>query len=925
MRGTNMATEVVGRDEELEALSAFLDRCIAPHGPVALALEGEAGIGKSTLWHVAVEDARERGLRVLVARTAESERTLAHAGLGDLLDGVLDDVLPSLTAPRRRALEVALLVEDADGRPVDQRALGVAVRSALEVLSEDGLVLAIDDLQWLDASSATALGFALRRLDDVGVGLIWTRRSGQHGSIVEHALDPDRVERLPVGPLSVGATHQILHGLLPRGVPRPTLLRLHEASGGNPFYALELGRALAVEGAERDPTQPLRVPKQLEELVAARLDGFDGATREALALVSADARLTPAQLAEAGIAPEALEPAREEHVLELAEGTVRFTHPLLASVLYQGLTAAERQHVHRRLAGLFDDRVSRARHLALSTDLPDAELAALLEGAAGTAMAQGAPMVAAELGEHAVRVTPPESRADVDRCTAAAVRAHLAAGEFERATVLAAEVVDRATAGAERAEALVLLSDTKNMPLAVPLLKQALLEPGAPAALRASIHQRLSLDVRFIEGLDAAEEHALAAVDLAEEVGDDALRASALGGLALIQLNAGRGGALELAEQAYQLVRDAEASQANADAAFSLVHVLVWSAHFDRARTLLEAIYADWSERDERLAAYALWYLAMVELRTANFALADRHAQQARRLSGVYAREDAASPTSLFPVTLAALHLGDLDRARALAEDACRLAELHSVRLHGPLTTLGMVELWSGNPAAAVERFREADEITDAADGAEPTMQLWRAEQVEALLALGLVDEAVVRLDAWEASARRLERDWALAQTTRCRGLVAAARGDVETALQLLTDAVELHERVGDPFGRARALLALGITRRRARQKRPAREAIELARDAFAELGADGWARRARDELGAIGGRTRAEGLTPAEQRVADLVANGRTNAEVAAALFLSERTVASHLTHVYAKLGVRSRTELARKLADLAGKVPTF
>ena len=327
MRGTNMATEIVGREEELDALSAFLDRCTAPHGPVALALEGEAGIGKSTLWHAAVEDARERGLRVLVARTAESERTLAHAGLGDLLDGVLDDVLPSLTVPRRRALEVALLVEDADGRPVDQRALGVAVRSALEVLSEDGLVVAIDDLQWLDASSATALGFALRRLDDVGVGLIWTRRSGEHGSTVEHALDPDRVERLPVGPLSVGATHRILHVLLPRGVPRPTLLRLHEASGGNPFYALELGRALAVEGAERDPTQPLRVPKQLEELVEARLDGFDGATREALELASADARLTPAQLAGAGIAPEALEPAREEHVLELADGTVRFTAP----------------------------------------------------------------------------------------------------------------------------------------------------------------------------------------------------------------------------------------------------------------------------------------------------------------------------------------------------------------------------------------------------------------------------------------------------------------------------------------------------------------------------------------------------------------------------------------------------------------------
>jgi DNA-binding CsgD family transcriptional regulator len=921
-----MATEVVGRDRELESLSAFLDRCTTRHGPVALALEGEPGIGKSTLWRAAIEEARGRGLCVLVSRPAESERGLAHAGLGDLLDGVLDGVLPGLSPPRRRVLEVALLLDEADGQPVDQRALGVAVRSALEALAEEGgLVLAIDDLQWLDASSASALGFALRRLSDVGVALVWTRRRGEQGSSIEQALDRDRIERLEVGPLSVGAMHQILHALLPHGVPRPTLLRLHEASGGNPFYALELGRALAAEGAERDPTQPLRVPKRLEELVAARLDGFTGATREALVLVSADARLTPALLAGAGIASEALEPAISEHVLELADGAVRFTHPLLASVLYQGLSGAERQRVHGRLATLVEDQVARARHLALSADEPDDELAALLEAAAGTAAAQGAPIAAAELGEHAIRLTPPERRADLDRRSAAAVRTHLAAGEFERASVLAAEVVDRATAGAERAEALVLLSETKNVPLAVPLLKQALLEPGAPPALRASIHQRLSLDVRFSEGLDPAEAHARAAVALADEVGDPALRAAALGGLALIQLNAGRPGALELAEQAFELVDDTVGSPGVPEAAFSLVHVLVWSAHFDRARALLEAIYADWSERDERQAAYALWYLSMVELRTANYALAERHAQQCRRLSGVYVHEDTASPTSLFPLTLIALHLGDLDRARSLAQETCRLAEIHATRLHGPLTTLGMVELWSGNAAAAVERFREAEEITDAADGFEATMQLWRAEQIEALLELGLVDEAVVRLDAWEECSRRLERPWALAHVVRCRGLVAAACGEVERAVELLTEAVELHESVRDPFGRARALLALGTTRRRARQKRPAREAIELALAAFEEMGAASWAARARKELGAIGGRTRAEGLTPAERRVADLVADGRTNAEVASTLFLAERTVASHLTSVYAKLGVRSRTELARKLADGAATLPTL
>jgi DNA-binding CsgD family transcriptional regulator len=230
---------------------------------------------------------------------------------------------------------------------------------------------------------------------------------------------------------------------------------------------------------------------------------------------------------------------------------------------------------------------------------------------------------------------------------------------------------------------------------------------------------------------------------------------------------------------------------------------------------------------------------------------------------------------------------------------------------------LGVVDLWSGDSEAAVAGFATAERIAaaGAGDGFDPSMCWWRADQLEALLELGLVDDAVRRLDAWEADGRRLRRDWVLAHATRCRGLVAASRGDVDKALSLLADAVSRHEAVGDPFGQARALLALGVARRRARQKRAARDAIEAACAGFETMGAERWAGRARDELGRIGGRTQVEGLTAAERRVADLVASGRTNAEVAAALFLAERTVASHLTRIYAKVGVRSRTELSRAL----------
>ena len=161
----------------------------------------------------------------------------------------------------------------------------------------------------------------------------------------------------------------------------------------------------------------------------------------------------------------------------------------------------------------------------------------------------------------------------------------------------------------------------------------------------------------------------------------------------------------------------------------------------------------------------------------------------------------------------------------------------------------------------------------------------------------------------------RVDRPWVSAHVTRCRGLIAAAEGEVPRANALLERAVEQHVAVGDPFGQARAHLALGIVRRRERKKRGARDAIEAALSGFEQVAAASWAEKARGELGRIGGRRREEGLTAAERRVAVLVAEGRTNREVAAALFLTERTVASHLSHVYAKLGVRSRTELARVL----------
>src|SRR2546430_13455787 len=220
-----MVFEIVGREAELASLNAFIDE--TEGGAAALVLEGEAGVGKSTLWGAAVEHARVRGLTVLSSRPAEAERGLGNVGLGDLLEGVIDDVLAALLTPRRRALQVALLREEVSGDPFDRRTLAVAVHDALQLLSDRGpTLIAVDDVQWLDPSSSRALGFALRRLDG-GPGLLLLTRplaEGGHQAELEPALPPGPGRPVILGPPGVGAPPRFPPERLQRAFPRQPLL-----------------------------------------------------------------------------------------------------------------------------------------------------------------------------------------------------------------------------------------------------------------------------------------------------------------------------------------------------------------------------------------------------------------------------------------------------------------------------------------------------------------------------------------------------------------------------------------------------------------------------------------------------------------------------------------------------------------------------
>ncbi|HZC28383.1 MAG TPA: AAA family ATPase, partial [Gaiellaceae bacterium] len=858
-----MVFEIVGREAELASLKAFIDE--TEGGAAALVLEGEAGVGKTTLWRAGVEHARARGLTVLSSRPAEAERGLGNVGLGDLLEGVIDDVLAALLPPRRRALQVALLREEVSGEPVDRRTLAVAVHDALQLLSDRGpTLIAVDDVQWLDPSSSRALGFALRRLDGRPVLLLLARRlaDGGHRSELERALPPARVRRLIVGPLSVGALHRFLRDRLQRSFPRQTLLRIHERSGGNPFFASELAGVLP---ADVDPLQPLPVPETVEEVVGARISALPAAVREALALAAAVGTASESLLQRAGVAADALDAAAAARVVERESGMIRFTHPLLSSVLYDDL-GEDRRAAHARIAEVAEEPVLRARHLALSTRTPDADVARLLDAAATVASDRGAPAATAELAEHALRLTPPGRVDDRRRRALAAAYAHLAAGEWTRARSITTDLL-AGTRGPLRAEALVLLAEFQHDNLAVPVLEEALRHAVSSPRLQALIHIRLAAAERFRKGFAGALEGTRSALVLADRVDDDVLRFKALAQMSWLGGMVGDAEAPAYRERALDVATASGDARMLREANALMWRMLIDSGSIDTARATLEHEHREWQERDELFDAQVLWELSWLELWAGRWERAAAHAARARDIGLQYGVE---KNQDYIPSAWVAAHRGQLELALQEAERGLKLCK-EQIGFYPPLLQAvpGLVALWSGDAAAGADYLEQADRQAQVLGWGSPDARPWTADYAEALLELGRVDEAVRVVDRWEADASRLARDRVLAHVTRCRGLVAAARGAVDEATSLFEQAVARHDEVGDVFGRARALLALGMLLRRARKKRAARDAIVAALGDFKGLGAATWVDRARDELGRIGGRTREEGLTAAERRVA--------------------------------------------------------
>lgn len=344
-----------------------------------------------------------------------------------------------------------------------------------------------------------------------------------------------------------------------------------------------------------------------------------------------------------------------------------------------------------------------------------------------------------------------------------------------------------------------------------------------------------------------------------------------------------------------------------------------WAGDIARSRELLEEAAAKARENGDASGTVVLYYLAWLHLIAGEWERALERADESRQVAIDAAREgDAAA--ALITRAIVEAHLGRLDDAQAGLAETSGLAHdtERGVADDAVIWAWGaaLVASSSGRPQLAVDQLEPVLERLRERGLEEPGYHPWFPTYTDALVQVGRVDDAERVTERFEVQAVRLERRWALAMCAQFRGQIAAARGDLEGALQALHRAVELHNGVGRPFDRASTLLVCGQVLRRAKRRRDARETLEESPREFERLGAALSAEKARAELDRIGGRVPAGGLTPTEERIAALVATGKSNKQVAAELFITVRTVETNLSRIYAKLGLHSRGELAAWVA---------
>jgi DNA-binding CsgD family transcriptional regulator len=918
-----LQTGVVGREAELATATSFLAG-IAERAQ-ALVIEGDAGIGKTAVYRAVVDDAAARGYVVLRCAGEETEARLSFIGLTDLIGDVVGEFAGSLSPVQVEALDVALSRRrgDADSMP-DPKAVGIALRSLLaHIATRAPVLIAVDDVGWLDDSTVSALAFVARRVEDLPIGLLTTLR------LPAEEVDPirlgraygsDRSVRISLDPLPLDTVVRIIEERFAGRFAQPVLRRIAAASGGNPLFALDLARSLD-PCAPSEMGAPLPVPENLHALVARRITSLSERARTSLlaaaALFHPRAAVVERASSEAGLAE-----GEEAQLVRTERGRVVFAHPLYASAVYRGAATSRRRAMHRRLAKLVTDDEERARHRALGAAGPDEAIAAELTEAAQRARARGAWDSAAELMEQALRLTPEGDDDAVCRRGVAAAEYHVQSGDTCRARTVLDGFLGDTPAGSLRSDGLrvlgeILYSNDSYTEAAVVLQEAA--SSTDDRSLRARIQLRLAfvhVQLGDLVAAQACTASALASAGACRRAEPRrAVLAEALALDATVRFFAGQGVDWGQVDRALELEDRERLTPLHLRPSMRAGMLLMYTGRYAEARTVL-ARFID--EAMEGIGdgtdgpCFLTWAAWMEAMNGDTERAAMYHGEAERRTAGPGNQLNRVC-VHLHGVLINGLR-GDPAAARADAAAALDLAlAAGEVRLVPWVrTALAMLEHSLGDPAAAWAAVAPLVDEVERYGMDDPVGFGFVPEAILSLAALGELDRAELLLSIWDERARELDRALALAMGGRCRAVIAGARGDWAAADDAIAEALREHKRVDAPIELGRSLLVEGQLRRRQRQKSDARESLEAAAALFQRCGAVLWAQRARDELDRVGRRRPASELSATQTRVAELVAEGKSNRQVAAELFISPKTVEANLARVFRVLDVQSRTELA-------------
>jgi len=910
---------LIGRDREV----ALVDGALAlarSGGSSVLVLRGEPGIGKTALLRYAASQAA--GMRVLAVTGVESESRLAFAGLHALFHG-LDRELALIPGRQASAVRAAIGTENWPADPAaDWLAVAAGTHTLLTMIAErEPVLVLVDDLHWLDSESLHALTFAMRRLNGDALACVTATRP------VAHRLDGLTVDDL--AGLDRAESARLIERLTGQAPAPSVAARLHAETGGNPLALTEFATTPApglqlVSNGPDVLLPPLPLGAGVRERFAVRLAGLAEPDRICVLVAAAAGRCPSTTVLTAagrlGGSPT-LETAELARLVAVGSDGVEFAHPLIRSVAYHDCPAPLRRAAHQVLADVLaaTDPERAAWHLAAAATGPDEVAAGALESAARLAAAKGAFAAASAAWEQAGVLTA-DPRLSIGRLVASA-EAALCGGDFDRAARIAA---------------------MPTAEIAVPQLARLLAVRGRLDVLSgqmASAQRGLSEAAELLVVSEPAT-----AADLLAQAVDAGLEAG-------LVADAGRA-----ADRLAALAADGLTAPATAELRMALV---AWHrGEADRAADLMRSALARFTS-DGAVAASPEHQLEAADalMATGHPDLASDHAERAvelardsRALGGLAAALNTAGRYHL--------EAGRWSRALARASQALDLAREagHQYLACDALITMAAVEAAQGREESCRAHAREAEQICH--DLALPRRLLLARRQVLLLeLGLGRLDEAIACGEQMRIFAEELGLRHPYYSPLADLAEVYVRAGDLGRAQELATEfsgmtsgtdnalpagriarlrgllmpegfdeafeqAISLQRRVS--FQLARTRLCYGERLRRVRRRADAKVHLRQAAEIFTQLDARPWAERAASELRAAGETgepvmAAREQLTPQELQIALLVAEGRTNKQVAHAIFLSTRTVEFHLSRVYRKLGVANRTELTRLMASMS------